>query len=709
MRKILKLYSIVIVFMMLFVNISNIFASYENTNIDLKKYRIYYNKNENRYIKYNSVSQKFFDYYYLDNNGNSYPAYCINLGMDGAEKGEYDVDVLKKIDDEKLSNIILNGYPYRSVEELGLNTKEEARFSTQFAVWTYISNLDFSLIEPLNNDCIRVVEAIKNIYYNGMNSSILSNKVNIVSIDNEFKIDDKNPEYYSKKIKLDYNNNVKNINYTSTDNLVKISDLNNNVIENITNQKEVKVLILREKILEDRNINIKFSCDVKENLVMFGLSTDSNKQNTALALKPIRNDIVNLNLNIKYIPTTLKITKVDMENKELKIPGVKFRILDKNTGKKLGEYTTDKDGKITIDTQKEFNYFIDKNVIIQEVETNDEYFLDTTNNSYNLKLKSGQENSIVIENEKIKGNIKLIKKSSQDDENFNFNNSVFIPNTEFEILDSNGKVVDKIVTNEEGVAITKDLPKGIYYIKEVKANDKYVLSENIYVIEIKDHNQQITLNVENTLIKGKIKIIKTSSEENQILGMKRGDAIPNTKFEILNNKNQIVDEVTTDKDGVAITRDLPKGQYFVKEVKSNELYVLDETINIVNIVNHKEVVELNVQNKLIKGKIKIIKTSNENNEELGIKKGDVIPDTEFEILDKDKNIIERIVTNKEGVAITKELPKGIYYIKETKSNNKYILSSDLYEVTISENEKQISANISNNCIKYIKKLPNTGI
>lgn len=708
MNKVIKLNSLLIVMLIVFFQFSNIFAAYENTNIDLGKYRIYYNKNENRYIKYNSISQRFFDYYYLDNDGNRYPAYCINLGMDGAENGEYDVNVSQKLNDDKLSSIILNGYPYKSLEELGLYTAEEARFATQFAVWVYMSNLNFSLIEPLDSNCIRVVNAIKAIYNNGINSSITSNKVEILNIDDEFKIDDNNPEYYSKRIKLEYNNNVNKISYSSDNDLVKVCDLNNNILESITNQKEVKLLVLRNKILKDTNLNIKFTCNVKENLVMFGISTDANKQNTALALRPIKNDIINLAVNIKYIPTILKISKVDLEDNAIKIPNVKFRILDKNNGNVLGEYITDKNGQITIDTQKEFNYFVDKNVIIQEVETNDEYFLDIANNSYNLKLKVGTENSITIENEKIKGKIKVIKTSGENDPNFNLSNNFLIPDTTFEILDSNGNLVDKITTNNNGIAITKDLPKGIYYIKEVKANEKYVLSDNIYVIEIKNHNDEIVLNVENILIKGKIRIVKSSSEDNEILGVKKGDKIPDTEFEVLDINGNIVDLIVTDKDGIAITKDLPKGTYYIKEVKANEKYILDEKIYTVLIKEHREIVELNIENDLIKGKIKIIKTSNESNEDLGISKGDKISNTEFEILDEKENIVDKVITDEEGIAITKELPKGKYYIKETKSNSSYILSSNVYEVNIDKDKKEIVTNIGNDCIEYIKKLPNTG-
>ena len=265
MKKVIKISNVLVVCLMLFINFSNVLAAYQNSNIDLRCYRIYYNKNENRYIKYNSTSQRFYDYYYIDNEGNRYPAYCINLGIDGAEKEEYDVNVSKELDDKTLMNIILNGYPYKTLEELSLNTNEEARFSTQFAVWGYLNNLDFSKMEPLNESGFRVINAINQIYTNGVNGNILTNKINVKEIDKEFKIDELNQEYYSKKYRLEYNENVKEIILQNNNLEIKACDLNNNVLDVITNQKVIKILVPREKIASDISVKLTFKYKTKEN------------------------------------------------------------------------------------------------------------------------------------------------------------------------------------------------------------------------------------------------------------------------------------------------------------------------------------------------------------------------------------------------------------------------------------------------------------
>ena len=497
MKIILKFKKLLIVCLTIFVSFSNVFAVYENSNIDLGKYRIYYNKNENRYIKYNSTSQRFFDYYYIDNEGNRYPAYCINLGMDGAEKEEYDVNVSKELEDKTLMNIILNGYPYKTLSELSLNTEEEARFSTQFAAWVYVNNLDFSKMEPLNESGIRVINAIKQIYTNGVNGNILSNKINIKEIDKEFKIDEINKECYSKKYMLEYNENVKEIMLLSNSLDIKVCDLNNNIIDTITNQKEIKILVPRKNIINDDNITLSFKYKTKENAVMFGATTKANMQNVALALKPIKNIEENLNISIKYIPSILKIVKVDKDDNNIKIPNVKFKIYDKNSEKLLGEYVTDKNGEVVVDLQKDLDIFLDTDIIVEEVEVPDGYYIDKQNNKHIATLKVGEENKVIFENEKIHGNVKIIKTSNEDNLLSGKKKGSPIEDTVFNILDENGNVVDTVVTNSDGIAYSKMLPKGKYFIKEIKSNKYYVLKQDKIEFEINLPNQEIIINVEN--------------------------------------------------------------------------------------------------------------------------------------------------------------------------------------------------------------------
>lgn len=54
-----------------------------------------------------------------------------------------------------------------------------------------------------------------------------------------------------------------------------------------------------------------------------------------------------------------------------------------------------------------------------------------------------------------------------------------------------------MITNEEGIAESQLLEKGIYRIKEVETGKEYILKEDIIETEIEEHNQLIELEIQN--------------------------------------------------------------------------------------------------------------------------------------------------------------------------------------------------------------------
>ena len=76
-------------------------------------------------------------------------------------------------------------------------------------------------------------------------------------------------------------------------------------------------------------------------------------------------------------------------------------------------------------------------------------------------------------------------------------------------------------------------------------------------------------------------------------------------------------------------------------------YDLAEDTEIV--VEWNETTNVTVENELKKGRVRIIKVDEENNE---IKLAGV----KFEVLDQDKNVLETITTNEKGEAVTKRYP-----------------------------------------------------
>ena len=119
-----------------------------------------------------------------------------------------------------------------------------------------------------------------------------------------------------------------------------------------------------------------------------------------------------------------------------------------------------------------------------------------------VTLKENQVTTKVIENEVKKGKIKVIKVDLD-------NNEIRIPNVEFEVLDEANNVVDTLITNANGEAISKELPiSQEYLLKETKTNEWYKLNEEAQTVTLKN-GEIVEKVITNEKMKGQIKVIKT--------------------------------------------------------------------------------------------------------------------------------------------------------------------------------------------------------
>ncbi len=500
-----KKIKIILLILVILINIfcNNINAITLSNELTQQSYRIYSYKDPIHYIRYNGVLQQNYEYYYLDESGNKMSAYCINLGIDGPETmDEYYVEVKNKLEDKTAINILFNGYPYKDIETLGVLTEQEAKYSTQFALWTYLSNLDINKIEASAPQYQRVVNCIKNIYTNGINSN--SNLDNLLNVNvNNFKIDNLDKNYYSCSLKLDYNDNIKEISLKlqGIEN-IEITDENNKKIDSITGRKNIKLLVKREDIKESKKLKMEFEYLTKNTVVMFGNAKIEGMQNLALLSKPVETKNVVVETNLEYKPVLLNIKKVDKNNKNLKIEGVKFKISKVEDNKLLGTFVTNKEGLITIDVLK-YNIKNNDKLKIEEIEVPKDYYLDTKNNVKYINIKFEGENNVLFENEKISGKIEIIKKSKEYNHYTNLPSNTPLKDVIFDIYDSNMNLITSISTDENGKACIENLKKGIYYIKEKEAPKFYILDEKTYKVEIKYPSQEEVITVYNKSLEKK--------------------------------------------------------------------------------------------------------------------------------------------------------------------------------------------------------------
>ncbi len=384
---------------------------------------------------------------------------------------------------------------------------------------------------------------------------------------------------------------------------------------------------------------------------------------------------------------SIKIVKVDKDNNEIRLPNVTFEVQDRN-GNVLETIVTNEKGEATTKAYPVRDYPV---LRLHEIQTNELYALN--NNVLQVSLEANKVKNLKIENEKKKGQIKVIKVDKD-------NEQIKLSNVEFEVLDENKNVVDVIVTDENGEAITKKLPiDQKYTIRETKTLQEYKLigeTSNIVV----EYGKVTNVILQNEKKKGQIEIYKTDEENNEI-------KLEGVEFQIINSNGEIVETIRTDENGYAKTSKLPIGEYQIKEIKTKDEYVLNNEIIKVEITEDK-VAKLNITNKQKKGQIKIIKTSKDNNFINGEKAGSPISNVRFEVYDANKNLVDIIMTDEEGIAITKKLDKGKYFIKEVESGEWYLLNEEEFVAEINENEELVELNITNESEKPDVDIEKTG-
>lgn len=355
----------------------------------------------------------------------------------------------------------------------------------------------------------------------------------------------------------------------------------------------------------------------------------------------------------------LTVYKVDADNNRITLGNVEFQLYSEEFQKVIGTYYTDVNGKITIKDLRTGNYkLIEK----------------STNQWYNLAddteivVKWNEENPVTVENELKKGQIKVIKVDKD-------NNEVKLEGVTFDVLDENGNVLETIITDENGEALTSRYPIRDFEkltLRETETLETYVLTEETQTITLEE-NQIKTITFENEKKKGQIKVIKVDLDNNEV-------KIPNVEFNVYDESGKIVDTLVTDENGEATSIRLPIDQeYKVQETKTGEWYVLNDEIQTVTL-EQDQITEMTFTNEKKKGQIRIIKIDLDDNEVL-------LEGVTFDILDEQGNVVDTVVTDENGEATTKRLPIDQKYTaveKETKKE--YVLTEETQTVELKQDE-----------------------
>ncbi|PFL93172.1 hypothetical protein COJ38_03735 [Bacillus cereus] len=279
------------------------------------------------------------------------------------------------------------------------------------------------------------------------------------------------------------------------------------------------------------------------------------------------------------------------------------------------------------------------------------------------------------------GKVKIKKVDSNND-------NKKLVGAKFKIEDLNGKIVGELVTNEEGEAISKDLPIGNYTLVEKEAPKGYELSKDKIAVKV-EKDAEVEIKIGNKKVPdpmGKMKLVKVDiSDKNKKLA--------GAKFKIEDLNGKIVGELVTNEEGEVISKDLPIGNYTLVEVEAPKGYELLKDKITVKIEKDAEV-EIKIGNKKLSdpmGKMKLVKVdiSDKNKKLAGAK---------FHIEDAKGKVVGELITDEKGEMISKDLPIGNYTLVEIEAPKGYELLKDKIAVKI-EKDTVVEIKIEN------KKLP----
>lgn len=368
---------------------------------------------------------------------------------------------------------------------------------------------------------------------------------------------------------------------------------------------------------------------------------------------------------------SLKIYKID-NNTTVLLPGAVFELYSDLECTKLLERmpATDINGETQSQLYPIGTYYF------REVVAPEHYDLDPT--VYRISLGG---TDILVEKtvtNKHKGQISIIKQDKNDP-------TKVLEGAVYGIY-SDEKCTSLVeefpATDSEGKAISSELNVGTYYLKEISAPEGYDLDLNVY--ETKTGDDTIILDV---VVKdekqGHIKIVKTEESD-------KDEFVAGAVYGIYSKQTCTTEELVmqldaTDENGVATGDVLPMGTYYLKEISAPEGYVLSEKVYKVAVNSEKEST-VEVDNKAQVGYIQVFKYGEKL---VDYKDGQFvweegyIAGAEFEIYDKDGNVVDTLTSASDGPVQSNALRLGTYTIKETKAPNGHIIDVEPTEIVLS--------------------------
>ena len=468
-------------------------------------------------------------------------------------------------------------------------------------------------------------------------------------------------------------------------------------------------------------------------------------------------------INNASLESYVKIVKLDSETgKQIPYAGAGFQIYDPND--KLVTMTYTYPEVTTIDTfyTNSDGYLITpetlpygKGYSVVEVQAPYGYVLDSTPIYFDITAENTtEENGVTIvktekKNTPQKGTITVEKTGEifsnvtssgekeivyQPEYSLNgLSGAVFEIYADEDITTPDGTVrvkedtlVDTVITGTNGKATSNEFYLGKYRVVEKTAPYGFVLNKTVNHIELtySGQNEKVT-STSTSFTNDRQKVIIDLTkilEQNEKFNIGSNDEILNVSFGLYADEdlkasngtvipeNGLIEIITCDEKGKAtFTTDLPIGSYYVKEISTDNHYILSDKkypVAFESAGQNSATVHITVndggpiENEIIYGTIKGLKIDRETGENIAGALFGLF--SIYEIKFTEETAILTAESNEEGIFTFENVPYGEYIVCELKPATGYLPNGESYPVTISENKEVVEINVLNDKIPELK-------
>lgn len=288
------------------------------------------------------------------------------------------------------------------------------------------------------------------------------------------------------------------------------------------------------------------------------------------------------------------------------------------------------------------------------------------------------------------------------------------------------ELVATLKTNNKGTATSKLLYLGKYRVVEIVAPYGTVINPEPHTVELtySGQNEKVTnTSTSFTNDRQKVEIDLTKIlEQDEKFNIGNNDEILNVSFGLYADedlkasngtvipKNGLIEIITCDEKGKSqFTTDIPIGSYYVKEISTDNHYILSDkkypvvfeyagqdTATVHISVNDGEPIE----NEIIYGTIQGLKIDRETGENIAGTLFGLFSNNETKFTEE--TAILTAESNEGGIFEFTDVPYGEYIVRELKPATGYLPNVESYPVTISENKEVVEITVLNDKIPELK-------